>query len=124
MIGATIGIDLTFNVANVFISTNLPSQQQDTAGALTNTLLYLGIAFLLAFADVVQTETEQRGLKQSYQYVFWFTAGCSVLSLAILLFFVRIPKAESDLIADGREALRTSRDSDGGAGSFELRNRS
>ena len=67
MIGATVGIDVTFNVANVFISTSLSLKRQGLAGALINSLMYLGIAFCLAFADVVQTQMADRGLKESYK---------------------------------------------------------
>ena len=42
MIGATIGIDVTYNVANVFITTSLPQSQQGLAGALINSLVFSG----------------------------------------------------------------------------------
>jgi len=105
MICATLGIDITFNVANIFITTNLPQKQQGLAGALINSLLYLGIAFLLAFADITQTETAHLGLKRSYQAVFWYQLACAGTSLVIMLAFVRIRAAESDLTADERAAL-------------------
>ena len=104
MIGATVGIDVTFNVANIFITTSLSQSRQGLAGALINSLLYLGIAFLLAFADVTQTGTAHLGLKGSYQSVFWYQLACSVLSLVIMIGFVRIRKAQSDLTADERAA--------------------
>ena len=107
MIGATIGIDVTFNVANIFITTSLSQSRQGLAGALINSLLYLGIAFLLAFADVTQVETVHLGLKRSYQSVFWFQLACSVLALVIMIGFVRIKKAESDRTADERAAAET-----------------
>ncbi|KAL6721527.1 hypothetical protein ACLMJK_000631 [Lecanora helva] len=105
MIGATIGIDVTFNVANIFITTSLSQSRQGLAGALINTLLYLGIAFLLAFADVTQTETAHLGLRRSYQSVFWYQLACTVLAVVIMVGFVRIRKAESDLTADEKAAL-------------------
>ncbi|KAI9654267.1 MAG: hypothetical protein M1831_005432 [Alyxoria varia] len=106
MLGATVGVDVAFNVTNIFISTSLPSRQQGLAGAAINTLLYLGIAFLLSLADVIQTETEEhKSLESSYRYVFWFMLACSTLSLAIMILFVRIEKAHSDLTLDEREAL-------------------
>lgn len=109
MLGATIGIDITFNVANVFITTNLSSQRQGLAGALMNSLLYLGVAVLLAFADVTQTESLSRGLMESYRAVFWYMLACSGTSLYIMLHFVRIPRAASDLTFDEREALERRR---------------
>ena len=105
MIGATIGIDITFNVANIFITTSLSQSRQGLAGALINSLLYLGIAFLLSFADVTQTETVHLGLKRSYQSVFWYQLACSVLALVVMAGFVRIRKAESEMTADERAAL-------------------
>ena len=105
MIGATIGIDVTFNVANIFITTSLSQNRQGLAGALINSLLYLGIAFLLAFADVTQTETAHLGLKASYQAVFWYQLACAGTALVIMLAFVRIRKAKSEMTADERAAL-------------------
>ncbi len=104
MIGATIGIDITYNVANIFITTSLSHSRQGMAGALINTLLFLGIAFLLAFADVVQTQTGKLGLKRSYQAVFWYQLAASVLALAIMIGFVRIRKAKSEMTADEKAA--------------------
>lgn len=107
MIGATIGIDITFNVTGIFITTNLPETRQGLAGALINSLLYLGIAFLLGFADLTQTETAKMGLKQSYQAVFWYQFACAATALVILMVFVRIQKAKSDLTIEEKLALQT-----------------
>lgn len=104
MIGATIGIDITFNVANIFITTSLSQNRQGLAGALINTLLYLGIAFMLAFANVIQTQTRRLGLKESYQAVFWYQLAASVLALVIMIGLVRIRKAKSEMTADEKAA--------------------
>ena len=105
MICATIGIDILFNVANIFITTNLSSKRQGLAGALINTLLYIGIAFLIAFAAVVQTKTADLGLRKSYQAVFWYQLACAGTAFVILGAFVRIRKAKSALTFDEKEAL-------------------
>lgn len=105
MICATMGIDIIYNVANIFITTSLSQSRQGLAGALINCLLYLGIAFLLAFADVIQTGTMGMGLKRSYQSVFWYQFTCSILALAIMIVFVRIRKAESEMTTDERATL-------------------
>ena len=105
MLGATVGIDVTYNVANVFITTSLPSSQQGLAGALLNSLVFLGIAFVLSFADVTQTQTVHLGLRRSYQSVFWYQLAVQSTALVIMLAFVRIRKAESDLTADEKLAL-------------------
>lgn len=104
MLGATVGIDVTYNVANVFITTSLTSSQQGLAGALLNSLVFLGIAFVLGFADVTQHETARHGLKRSYQSVFWYQLAVQSTALVIMLAFVRIRKAEADLTADEKLA--------------------
>ena len=107
MICATVGIDITFNVATIFITTNMPQKLQGLAGALINSLLYLGIAFLLAFADVTQTETAHLGLRKSYQAVFWYQLACAGTSMLVMLAFVRIRAAKSDLTLDERAAAES-----------------
>ncbi|MCJ1316975.1 hypothetical protein MMC15_002296 [Xylographa vitiligo] len=106
MVCATIGIDLIFNCASIFISTKLPAKRQGLAGALINGLVYLGIAVLIAFADVVQTRTADLGLKKSYEAVFWFQLACAATAFIIMLLFVRIRKAESDLTVEEKKMIR------------------
>jgi hypothetical protein len=107
MICATLGIDITFNVANIFITTSLPRKQQGLAGAVIMILLHLGIAVCLGAADMVNTYTVERlGERKSYQAVFWFEVACAGAALLILMFFVKINKAESSMTADELEELR------------------
>ncbi|KAE8450207.1 hypothetical protein EG329_006988 [Mollisiaceae sp. DMI_Dod_QoI] len=109
MICATVGIDITFNVANVFITTSLPQRQQGLAGAVIMLLLHLGIAVYLGFADIVNTYTVARlGMRQSYHAVFWFEVACAATALAIMIFFVKIKSARSDLTVDEKEALEAT----------------
>ena len=105
MVGATVGSDIIFNIANIFITTSLSADRQGLAGALLNSLLYLGIAFLLGFADLTQTGTKHLGLKRSYQAVFWYQVACAAIALLVMLGFVRIRKAVSDLTVDEKAAL-------------------
>lgn len=108
MICGTIGIDISFNVTNIFITTNLPRERQGLAGALINCTLHFGIALMLAFADIVQVYLEDKGLKTSYQSVFWFQVGLSGFAFVVLLFFVRINRAKSELTVDERRELEES----------------
>ncbi|OLN87008.1 Drug resistance protein YOR378W-like 5 [Colletotrichum chlorophyti] len=104
MICATIGIDITYTVSNVFITTNLPGYRQGLAGALINSTLFLGISFFLGMGDVVVGQTSHLGLRKSYQAAFWFAVG--VAAVALLLYaFVRIGSAKSDLTMEEREQL-------------------
>jgi hypothetical protein len=107
MICATIGIDLTYNISNIFITSNMPSERQGLAGALINSVLHLGIATLLGFSDVTQAGTARFGLKKSYQTVFWFEVGCSALALLILVVFVRLESARSEMTADEKREVGT-----------------
>lgn len=105
MICGTIGIDISFNLANVFITTNLPKARQGLAGALINCTLHMGIAVMLGFADIVQTQTVDLGTRQSYKAVFWYQSGLAIFGFLIVLFFVRIREAKSELTLDEREVL-------------------
>jgi MFS family permease len=110
MICATIGIDITFNVSNIFITTSLPRKQQGLAGAVIMLLLHLGIAVMLGFADIVNTYTvASLGMRRSYHAVFWFEVACASAALVILVLFVKIKKAESELMVDERAELEGSR---------------
>lgn len=105
MICATIGIDITFNVANVFITTSVPSAQKGIAGGLVNSVQHLGVAVLLGFADITQAETAHLGLRQSYKAVFWFEAGTAGFACAVMALFIRIGRAKSDLTVDEKREL-------------------
>ncbi|OBT41642.1 hypothetical protein VE00_07650 [Pseudogymnoascus sp. WSF 3629] len=101
MIFATMGIDITFNVANIFITTSLPKKDQGLAGALIMLVLHLGISVCLGLADIVNISTLAKlGQKKSYQAVFWFEVACASTALLILVLFVRVKKAASSLTVD------------------------
>jgi hypothetical protein len=103
---ATIGIDITFNIANIFITTNLPRERQGLAGGLINSILHLGITFCLGFSDVIQAETVERiGLLKSYKAIFWFGVAAASVALLLMAFFVKIEKAKSDLTADEKREI-------------------
>ncbi|KAK2808645.1 hypothetical protein FQN50_004509 [Emmonsiellopsis sp. PD_5] len=105
MIGATLGIDITFNITNIFITTSQPARRQGLAGAVINSVLHLSIAFLLGFADIAQIHTAYLGRLGSYRVVFWFQVGCAAVSLLVIVFFVRVDAAKSEMTADERLQL-------------------
>jgi MFS family permease len=105
MICATLGIDITYNVSNIFITTSMPKARQGLAGAFMNSLLFLGIAFFLSFADLAVSETEERGQRQSYKVAFWMATALSGAALIIMFLGVQIGKASSDLTVDERAEL-------------------
>ncbi|KAK0609702.1 major facilitator superfamily-domain-containing protein [Bombardia bombarda] len=101
MVGGTVGVDVTFLVSNIFITTNVPRHRQALAGALINSVLFLGISFFLGMADLAVSENEKRMPEggESHKVAFWFATGCAALSL---LLFVTIDtgKAESGLTVE------------------------
>lgn len=109
MICATIGIDASFNVVSIFLTTSMPARRQGLAGALVNSILQLGIAFFLGLADVTAIATRDQGLKNSYKAVFWFEVAVATVALIISAGFVEIKKAQSDLTADEKLAMQNTR---------------
>lgn len=108
MICATIGIDASFNVVSIFLTTSMPAKRQGLAGALVNSILQLGIAFFLGLADITAIATRDQGLQKSYKVVFWFEVAIATVALAISAGFVKIKKAQSDLTTDERLAMRNT----------------
>jgi hypothetical protein len=97
MLCATIGIDITFNVCNIYITTSTPYNQQGFAGALIAFLLHFGGTVCLAMAGVVKQRTQSSlGERKSCQAVFWMEVGCATMATIILVAFVRIGEAKSD----------------------------
>ncbi|KAF2818679.1 MFS general substrate transporter [Ophiobolus disseminans] len=105
MICATLGIDVTYNVSNIFITTSMPKARQGLAGAFMNSLLFLGIAFFLSFADLAVSETEDRGQRKSYQIAFWLATALAAAGLVIMFLGVNIGKASSDLTNEEKAEL-------------------
>lgn len=105
MICATLGVDITYNVSNIFITTSMPRARQGLAGAFINSILFLGISFFLGFADLAVTQTADRGKRESYKVAFWLGTGCASTGLLIMWAGVKIGKAKSDLTVDELEEL-------------------
>jgi len=106
MLCITIGIDTTFNVTNIFITTHMPNNRQGLAGALINSILQLSIAVMLGFADIIGTYTEYQGLAKSFKNAFWLEVGLAAAALVILVCFVKVGKAKSELTMDEKEAMQ------------------
>ncbi|KAL4897266.1 putative transporter [Aspergillus ambiguus] len=104
MLGATIGVDITYSVSNIFITTNLPQHRQGTAGAVINSIVFLGISFFLGVADIIVSKTQFLGFQGSYKAAFWFGVGCAGVAF-MLLIFIRVGKATSDLTVEERAQL-------------------
>lgn len=112
MLGGTIGVDITFNVTNVFITTAMPRRHQAAASGLINSLLYLGIAFWLGIAELavsaaVQTRGGGEGAlepRAQYQIGFWTGVALSAVSLCLTV-TVKMGQAEAAMTADEKAEL-------------------
>ncbi|GME22039.1 Efflux pump antibiotic resistance protein [Neofusicoccum parvum] len=112
MVCATMGVDIMFSVSNVFITTSMPRHRQGLAGALINTTLFLGMGFFLGVADLAVSSTAHLGLRKSYKVAFWLGVGCSGFALLMLL-FVKIGRAKSDLTIEERKQLEEEAEAEG-----------
>lgn len=112
MLCATIGVDITFLVTNIFITTNLPRNRQGLAGGLVYSLLFLGISFFLGLADLAVAENRKRtgggGGQRDFSIAFWLATACAAVTLVIFS-TIRIGKAESELTVEEREELQNAR---------------
>jgi hypothetical protein len=103
MLCATIGVDITFNVCNILISSSTPHDQQGIAGAIVAFLFHFGGTACLSIANVVKQNTQSYlGERGSYQVVFWFEVGCAAVAILILVYSVRINKAKSEFTHEER----------------------
>ena len=105
MILGNLGIDVTFSIANIFVTTQMPSDKQGLAGAVLNSIMHLGIALLLGFTDIVQASTAHKGVCESYHDVFWFGTASASIAFVVMLLFVKVDRAKSDLTADEKRAM-------------------
>jgi len=106
MVCATIGVDVMFNVSNIYLTTHIPRHQQGLAGAFINGVLFLGMSFVLGFADYAVSTKAHLGLKESYNVGFWLGAGAAGASIILVAFGIRIGKASSDLTVEEKEELK------------------
>ncbi|KAK3334135.1 major facilitator superfamily domain-containing protein [Cercophora scortea] len=105
MVGATVGVDITFLVSNIFITTNVPRHKQGLAGALINSLLFLGISFFLGMADLAVAEHNERTGEDGYKVAFWFATACAIVALLIFS-TIDMGRASSDLTVEEKEEQR------------------
>ncbi|KAF4983544.1 hypothetical protein FZEAL_1079 [Fusarium zealandicum] len=113
MVLSTIGVDIAFNVTNVYITTSLPGHLQAVAGALITSLLYLGMAFWLGVGEMAVSAkkdidgAENVSPRSQYQIGFWTGAGLAVAALLIFV-TVKMDSAKADLTADEKARMERS----------------
>lgn len=56
-------------------------------------------------ADIVAVNTRHEGRRHSYKAVFWLEVAMAATALVLMVGFVRVKKAKSDLTVDEKAAL-------------------
>ncbi|OOF91480.1 hypothetical protein ASPCADRAFT_134035 [Aspergillus carbonarius ITEM 5010] len=102
MICGTLGMDVTYNVTNVFVTTCLPERQQGLAAAVANSVLFLGISFWLGWGDFTSAQVAG-SLRARYQAALWLAVALAGLGLSILVLFVKIQPAQSEITVDEKD---------------------
>lgn len=105
MICATIAIDLVYNAVNVFISSELPIDQQGIAGSMAHALIRFSDTLLLGVAKAVTPESLDADDAANYRGAFWLQVACGVGALCIISIYVRIGKAEATEDVDDTDIL-------------------
>lgn len=110
MICGTIGIDITYNVTNVFVTTSMAQRHQATAAGLITSLGYLGMAFWLGVSELAISTwarshaVENPDLREKYQVGFWTGVGVAGFTLCCAA-TSRIGRASAELTADEKYEL-------------------
>ncbi|KAI0836866.1 MFS general substrate transporter [Hypoxylon sp. FL0890] len=113
MVCGTIGIDITYNVTNVFATTAQPRRLQATAAGLITSLGYLGMTFWLGIADLAVSTwaryhlDESSDLRARYQVGFWTGVGLAIFTFCCAT-TLRIGQASAELTADEKYELERS----------------
>lgn len=129
MLCATIGIDLTFTISIIFLSSVQPLRYQGLSGAVCSILVNLAMSFSLPISEIVITLAQKRfaptpttqGLPSSaeggaldkmldwgYQASFFYAAASAGVGLVICLLFVRISRSVVRKRAVDEESPRAS----------------
>ena len=104
----TIGVDITYNITNIYISTSMPKKSQATASGLINSVLYLAFAFWLGIAELAITLRQQiqgpASLREQYRIGFWLGVALAIVG-GFLVLQVKMGAAEAAMTADEKAEL-------------------
>ncbi|KAK5162823.1 uncharacterized protein LTR77_011149 [Saxophila tyrrhenica] len=96
MLCATMGIDLTFTVSVVFLSSVQPARYQGLVGAVCSSLFGLGVSFALAISGLIMDHHSDSHSAAdevehtAYEATFFYATGSAFIGLLICLLFLRI----------------------------------
>ncbi|KAH8655860.1 major facilitator superfamily domain-containing protein [Xylariales sp. PMI_506] len=94
----TLGSDMSFASAAIFITSSVPRSYQGSAGSLLVTVQNLASAIMTSVSDSIGVEVDELsdggiGI-QGIRAIWWFSLACALSGALITSTIVRIPKAE------------------------------
>ncbi|KAK0357200.1 hypothetical protein LTR91_005027 [Friedmanniomyces endolithicus] len=130
MICATCGIDITYTVSLVHISSTQPKKYQGLCGAMCSIMINLGMAFSLPISEIIQMKAgmayncdyssatpeniacSNNSTNWGFEAMFLYAAASAGLGFIVCALFVRFPRtAAKDKPADEERPRETSSES-------------
>lgn len=94
----TLGPDLSFAAASIFITSSVPKSFQGSAGSLLMTIQNIAAAIMTAVSDSIGKEaSSSTGYEldlNALRAIWWFSLGASLLGVIICVTLLRIPRSE------------------------------
>ncbi|BFZ53394.1 hypothetical protein PYCC9005_000417 [Savitreella phatthalungensis] len=103
---STLGPDLAFASASVFITSSVKRKYAGTAGSLVNTVFNVSMSIGTGIGGIVEAQVMAAQLSKdpsmsleqatliSYRATWWFCLALALISFVITVVFVRIPKTD------------------------------
>lgn len=106
MLCCTIGVDITFIVSNVFVTTASKERLQATVGGLLSSVFSLSLAFWLGLSELIASSVsgadgDKLNATKQYRVGFFMGVALSLVYLGLTL-TIRIEPASASLTADER----------------------
>ena len=105
MLCATIGLDLTYTVSIIFLSSAQPLRYQGLSGAVSSSLINLGMSFALPTSEIAMKKAQEsvevpaddqvamdKSLNTGFRATFFHATASAGLGLIICVLFVRISR--------------------------------
>jgi hypothetical protein len=104
MVCSTLGIDVTFTIAAIFLSSSQPLKFQGVAGAVSSILVNLAISFSLPISLIVKEAAADHAASDTldskvdstiwgFRAAFIYGAASAACGLVVVIFFVQISRS-------------------------------
>jgi hypothetical protein len=117
MICGTLGIDLTFTIAAIFLSSSQPLKFQGVAGAVSSILVNVAMSFSLPISLIVKEaaaahvasdtiDSKVDATLWGFRAAFIYGAASAACGLIIVIFFVKISRSVFSGVKQGGDEAR------------------